>query len=329
MNKIFTLFAVAIPVSLMAQELPYTFQAWNETYTELANPIMLEENQPWDDPQLIIDFGFDFEMMGETFDSIYFNDPGVILFPVIDESDLNLLTPYNADIISAGFGQDTSLSSISYEVVGNPGSRICKIQWKDVAFYYEYEGTGTYNNQTNFQVWFYETTNDFEFRYGHNTIKEGEIIHDYGVPILVVSKNFNLQSGVWEGLWMVVGDPANPEVIIFDDPNFEISEEQLLTGEPPAGQVYHFDTGIVGVNEHVKTSSFQLYPTIAQEFIHISFNSGEKGLMKIFDAMGNEVQSKIISNGIERTNVSHLASGPYVVSITADSEVITRKFIRQ
>lgn len=328
MEKLFTFFAIAFPLSFFAQELPYTLSTWNETYQELENPTILTDvGVAWDDPQLFIDLGFNFEMMGESFSSIISVDPGVILFPAIEENELNLFCPYNADIISAGY-PDTSYSSISYEVTGPPGNRICKIQWKDVAFYYEVTGFGTWINQTNFQLWLYETTNDFEYRYGENTIKSGDVIHDFGVPLVLVAKNLNFNTGQWETLWMLNGDPANPGVINYYDPDVEPTAEQLLDGEPPAGQVYHFDTGIVGTNEIVPVSAFRIYPAVAENFIIAEFNSPQEAVMKIFDVLGNEVNIRNLSNGVSVIDVSGFAPGTYLICISEGNEFHSMKFIK-
>ncbi|MBL7942007.1 MAG: hypothetical protein JNM00_04540, partial [Flavobacteriales bacterium] len=79
MKKLFTLLSLFFALYLGAQELPYTLTSWNETYNDLENPILLTDDEVWDDPQFIIPVGFTFEMMGETFEQLLYMDPGVLV----------------------------------------------------------------------------------------------------------------------------------------------------------------------------------------------------------------------------------------------------------
>lgn len=329
MKKHFTLYFLLATAGLAAQPLPYTLSSWNEPYTELEAPVMLTGDEVWDDPQLFIPIGFAFEMMGETFENLLFIEPGAQLLPSLTEDSLNVFGPYYGDLIDAGYGQDTSLSSISYELTGPIGSRILKIQCKNVAFYGEYAELGTSNNRTNFQIWLYEGTSDFEYRYGENSIKDGAFIHPLGAPLVFVAKNVSMAGdGGLETLWLLSGDAANPEAIAYDNLDTPPGAEMLLSSEPSSGTVYHFDTGIVSVNETVTRQSLRVFPSLTAGELFVSISTGQSETVMIHDARGAAVRQLLLTNGIHTIDVSELPAGTYVMrSMSGQHEAV--RFIKQ
>jgi hypothetical protein len=329
MKKLFTPFALLASAILGAQPLPYTLSTWNEPYTELEAPVMLTGDEVWDDPQLFIPIGFAFEMMGETFEDLLLLEPGAQVLPSLSEDSLNVFGPYYADLIDAGYAQDTSLSSISYELTGTTGSRILKIQFKNVAFYGEYAELGTSNNRTNFQLWLYEGTFDFEYRYGENSIKDGTFVHALGAPLVFVAKNASLAGdGGFETLWLFGGDPANPETNTWENVDTPPGPELLLNGEPAPGTVYHFDTGIVSVNETVTRQSLRVFPSLTAGELFVSISTGQSETVMIHDARGAAVRQLLLTNGIHTIDVSELPAGTYVMrSMSGQHEAV--RFIKQ
>ncbi|MEZ4800124.1 MAG: hypothetical protein R2809_10190 [Flavobacteriales bacterium] len=73
------------------------------------------------------------------------------------------MVPYLSDVMNAS--ETEVVSEINYQVDGEEGSRIVKVEWKNVGFYDEFAANGTFNNITNFQLWIYETDNSFDFRF--------------------------------------------------------------------------------------------------------------------------------------------------------------------
>lgn len=329
MKKLFTPFALLASAILGAQPLPYTLSTWNEPYTELEAPVMLTGDEVWDDPQLFIPIGFAFEMMGETCENLLFLEPGAQLLPSLSEDSLNVFGPYYADLIDAGYAQDTSLSSISYEVTGITGSRILKIQFKDVAFYGEYAELGTSNNRTNFQLWLYEGTFDFEYRYGENSIKDGAFIHPLGAPLVFVAKNASLAGdGGFETLWLLGGDPANPETNTLENADTPPGPELLLNGEPAPGTVYHFDTGIVSVSETINRRPLLIYPSLTAGELFVSIGTGGTEAVTIYDGRGAVVRQVLLNNGIHTLDVSDLPAGTYLMRTHSGQHDAVR-FVKQ
>jgi hypothetical protein len=326
MNARFTLFALGLLIAASAhtQEFPYTLTVFNEEYVALGEATTLDEGIPWDDPEWIVPIGFPFTYMDETFTEFYLNAPGSQLLPFIEENEVSVLIPYFADIMNASLTE--FVSPVRYVTEGEPGFRICKIEWSNVGFWQEGIEFETFFNTTNFQLWVYESTNDFEIRFGANTIKDGGLVHFFGQPTILLGKNVELSGETWEALWTLSGDPANPAVTpITTLSKMGLTADQILNGEPANGQVYHFDTGIVSVGEITESEAWSLYPTLAQDEVMIQNAQKENLLMTVYDLSGRIAAQWTAAPGTSRHSLDQLASGAYVVR-SADNH--TTRFIK-
>jgi hypothetical protein len=63
-----------------------------------------------------------------------------------------LIIPFGSSLIDRGFGSGNSQSPLSYQVTGNSGDQIFKIQWENAGFLNEYDALGTLNDYINFQI---------------------------------------------------------------------------------------------------------------------------------------------------------------------------------
>ena len=155
----------------------YSFTSFNQTFEELNNPTTVTGNEVWEYPDYEIPIGFDFSILNFTSDKIYFIEDGlagyISLSPNIN-SNIPMLIPIGQDIKDRGNNSTGSLSPISYKLIGQPGNRILKIEWKNVGFF----GDQTENDYINFQVWLYENNNKIEYHYGDNDINN-PISYDY------------------------------------------------------------------------------------------------------------------------------------------------------
>jgi hypothetical protein len=311
-------------LGLSAQELPYTFSAFNETYVPLSEATSANGAEIWDDPQYVIPIGFTVDLMGESVDQLIIIYPGSQVIPSIPETEVSVLLPYIEDIMDTGNDKSGSLSPILYKTEGNPGSRIFKLEWQNVGFYDEWSNVGTFNNTISFQVWLYETTNDVEYRFGNNSIKDFNNLHPLGGVPVGIAKNVNIDTGFWEGLWLLGGDPANPTVYAYTDPETDPEPFMLLSADPQSGQVYHFDTGIVNVGEFNSFEALKLFPTESDNIIHV--NAKVNSNYNVFDSFGNLIRTGGLSQGMNDLSIIDLASGIYFIKTDSN---YTGKFIRK
>jgi hypothetical protein len=310
-----------------AQELPYTFSVFNEPYIDLVNPTSINNGEIWDDPEYMVPVGFNFDFMGQAMTQIGIIYPGAQLIPVVAGDLVNVFLIYQSDIIDIGVIPDSSLSPMSYRLEGEVGTRILKIEWKNVGFYSEFENNGTTFNTTNFQLWLYETTNDIEYRFGPNTIKSPDLIHFLGKPVVGLGKNVTLDGSNFDAIWLLDGDPVNPSIYTLTYDQGKPSPGMLLDAEPPSGTVYHFDTGIVGVDELTSEVPMQIYPTLADVEINLIWGGEFPATCEIHDATGKLVNSVQISNAFETIDISALATGCYVLRTNDGLHAMSERFV--
>lgn len=335
-KKLLTSFVLLSSLSTIAQELPYTFTVENGPYTELANPTSLNNGALWDDPDFIVPIGFDFEYMGSIYNTLSFGGVtgygGELVFGNINDLTIwDNIMPYAMDVMDAGFGTPelTSLSDISYEVIGAPGARIFKLQWKNVAFYNDDE---PYTMRMNFQMWLYEYSNNIEFWYGARENLDTFVIQDLNGVLVGMGQQVDLTNQTnpsAENFWVLTGDPLNPGVA--NAPTLvDVEAITLLLNTPPASYVYAFRTGIASVEEAMNNELVaELYPTQVYTSFNVITAEHQKVQLTIMDAMGRVVNSQLIDGGFQVINAEALASGAYFVKMSSDTGTTVKRFVKK
>lgn len=308
-----TLFALSVAVitstSVFAQEFPYAFSTYNETYTPLGESTNLLGDELWDDPEVFIPIGFDFTIFGNTTNELLLLPPGSQLVTgIVKGSVTDIMVPYLGDIMNASITEP--VSPILYSLEGTPGDLIFKLQWTNVGFYDEFFATESFGNTTNFQVWIYQNGNIVEYRFGDNTIKSPDVVHFFGAPICLIGNAVALDGSSWGGMWAVAGDPSDPNLIAVPTGLQEFTEEYLLNGEPASGTVYRFGGIASSVNEEVK-EDIVLWPNPATDAIRIIASSNQQ--YWVYDQLGKEVLSGKLMSESNNIDLSNLGAGTYIV----------------
>lgn len=305
--------ALAAPLASNAQEFPYTLTSLTEAYQNLDNPTSLIAEEVWDDPEFVVPIGFDFTFFGNAITELQMTSSGSELNSPYVGGTFNLMIPYLADVMNAS--ETEVVSEINYQVDGEEGSRIVKVEWKNVGFYDEFAANGTFNNITNFQLWIYETDNSFDFRFGPNTIKEGMLIHEFGSPTCILGYDLGVSGTTWGGIWSIGGEPSDPSVVVFDPLSGAITQEGLLNFEPPSGTVFHFGpatvTSTVEITDEEDTNSLQVYPNPASDEVRIFGAPSEK--FEIYDMVGKMIWNGRLTNDVTALDVSQWQDGIYII----------------
>jgi hypothetical protein len=316
-------------VALSAQELPYTFTVESAPYADLVDPISINNGESWDDPEYFVPIGFDFVFNGTTYNQLFFGGitsyGGEVILGDGTTTAFDILMPYNQDIMDGGYDDETvtSDSPLSYQVIGEPGARIFKMEWKNCAFYNDNVAS---TMRISFQMWLYETTNNIEFWYGPNANLDNAVIQDLDGIIVGMISGLDISTGfpiINNGAWMLSGDPLAPGIIsptTLED--FEMST--YLSDTPSFGTVYAFRTGIASVQESaVKNSS--LFPTLVTDFIQVNWTGTDATPYAVFDATGKMVLSSTFANGFNRIEAANWPAGVYMVrSLDAQQAWVSR-----
>ncbi len=329
---LFLSLSILIHANSIAQAFPYTLTTFEDTYTPLSEALLLTptNDENWDDPAAgyySISIGFNFDLMGRSSDMVALIDPGCQLVLGIDADTVNAISPYFADIRNA----DTLdvVSAIVYSTEGMPGNRIFKIEWQNVGFFDEFDATGEFNSTSNYQVWFYETSNDIEFRYGPNTISDGTLIHmQWPAPLLFFIKDFIIQSQVSTYTWSLMGPAADPTVGPIDlyvNPAFE----DLLIGEPSEGTVYHFGAIASGINENEILPSFSVFPTMATDHVMTYWNGFNQTALRVYDISGTLLLNTTMNHGNRIFDIATWPSGMYFFTTGEGPAMQTQRVVKQ
>ena len=312
----------------------YTLTSFSSAYEELSNPIPVEftedEGGHWDDSPFTVPFGFDFQLGDETFNSsTQFGSGAMMAFGDFMNPNFSSLSFFGLtdDIVDGSTIEGLDSSIISYQIVGNPGSRIAVVQYQNVAFYDEIDSPEpAAENRMDFQLWFYELNGIMEVHYGNSTIPNPELAFFGNMgPSAVLALNFNFDSEMLEYGAAIIGNPAAPsltEFTVIPDEEFQMS----LDGMPISGQVHRLTPASPNGVSVARVPEFSIYPTIAQNEIWVKAADQTNANYRILDITGKEVRKGVLQIGTS-INVSNLNSGVYLISL--DGMGNAAKFVKQ
>ncbi len=282
----------------------------------------------WDDPSFSIPLGFDLTFFGETTNSIFMLEDflgGIFALNIpVDLLDMAIAT--TADLTDPEYFNSGTLSApITYVTVGQPGSRICKVQWENAGFYSEVV-EGSANNLVNLQLWIYEQ-GVIEVHHGQNSVKEPEVALGDGWTCGVLDGlNITSEEPTVTGAYLLGGDPEDATFISTTDLNelFFASLEAI----PAAGRVYRFGPdGAINTLE-LERDELRVWPLTANEVIN--FTSGANGV-SFYDVY--DLSGKIIAQGSFAGRytlpVSHLQNGIYLVNLRCENNAHTFKVVKR
>lgn len=324
MKQYFTLLFVSLlfAASTQAQTFNYDFSAFSDTYSDLLNPTAATTDT-WDDPSLEIPIGFSFSFEGYVSDVAYLGNTGYGAEIAFDQSfgSGTSLVAYASDIIDTGYESDQLESIISYQTTGTAGSRICKIEWKEVGFYNEVTD-GSNNQRISFQLWLYENSNMFEIRFGSNSITDNSVHDD---NLMCGIRGVDIMNASMYG-HITTGNPSAPSILSTTD---EIALfTTSLDGNPADGQVYRFGASFVGVENMEEEISWNAYPNPTAGVLNLVTGIDSAVQYDVLDLSGRVLQNGQLFN-TEVLDITNFETGIYLVRMTAGSKVKTVQVVKK
>ncbi len=307
-----------------AQNAEYTLSSFTAPYVELTGATVYGDNF-WDDPEIVIDPGFPIILGNESISPMLQVGFGAE-WGTFNETSFSSMGYFMDIISSANVDEPGAPSFISWLTTGPVGDRIFKIEYKDVAFYGEYDLLGTAVNRVNFQLWFYENGSAIEYRFGPSNIVDAFLVYE-GMEGPGLAMIINLQDDGEVDLGLIInGDPANPSLLTFQNTNdFDEEVDDIgLTGTPADGQVYRLDRLVVSTSDQ-EQAGFQLYPTIAEQELRLSGALSAAQHYRIVNVSGAAVQNGVLDE--MRVDVSSLAPGVYLMQV--DGHMKAQKFVKR
>lgn len=308
---------------------PYSFSKLNQSYNYLSGATSLTSGSLWDDTVVVAPIGFNFKFLNNTnsSDSILFSTWGFLAFrneyfpsPLIWMG--RSMVPFAGDLREKSLAQGGAPESdISYQTTGTAGSRIFKLQCKNIGFYDDTTGT----DSLNFQVWLYEGSNVIEYHYGPSQLDDNAwywqdggcrvgIYNDVSIDTVLVEYTIN-------DCTYIMGDSNTAMATHITTPLnfFAPNSNYVLTGGPNNGQVFKFSPSM---NTAVtNTDLFKEVYVIANHSSCILHHTGQVSVALFYDSYGNIIS--MISKPTQLQNISkeNLSRGIYFLELVHQSGI--------
>jgi len=326
---ILTLLVSSLWLNIHAQS--YTFSKTTGTYNHLSGSTSLTNGLMWDDPEFTIPIGFDVKIYGTTtntlFTSIYWFGSGL---NGKDSTVSPLMLPFNVDLVDRGFddllgeGSAGGLSNVSYLTTGSTGSRIFKLEFRNVGFYGDYSDDDTCQDSANFQIWMYEGSNDIEYRYGTSGIADLDVAFEFETgPGVGIWRFYDYNNDLFIGKGIALtGNASNPTSV-----SDGAATVPNLNGMIPDGTIYKFQYSNVSLVQDIPflETQIKLSPIPAKSFLKIETTLNYDNQVMIVDAAGKSISAIVVEG---KLGISDLPVGVYQLQLPVNSQIIQKRFVK-
>lgn len=325
----------------------FSFSKLTEPYVPLTGATELYKDEVWEDPSIfdylehpeyIINLPFNYQYGDFNLDSIviYFegmlalvDDGGVGPLLEVDGASGHpslILSPTIIDLTDREISASGNFSTISYKTDGNLGSRIFKMEYKNVGLYEEDAELSTTNDYLSFQTWIHEGSNVIEYRYGPKNISNNQYIDTNNIGIYAGSFFFDtILNGISVG-----GGSGNESPIYVNDTAFEgYLGSGAYSGLPMEGTVYRFAPASLGFSKNsLVPTNFVVSPNPINSNSALKINSKEKFEdFEIYNLIGNKVASGKVENN--KIQLGNFEQGNYFITLSNRRTSATEKFVVQ
>jgi len=314
-TTLFLAISLCLPTFLFAQD--YTVEYSVNNYEPLSNANLLNESNPTIDPSgseryQAIPIGFDFTYHDISFNSLKVGENGYVIFEQngVFESFINIF-----ECKQMSFKDSALLSPIYYEVSGDPGNQIFKLEFVKSGFVNDSQE----DDYINYQFWIYEYCNVFEFHFGDLSIDPTELDLFYNnatAPFMGYGNNNPYLFYVLDGS--------------LTSPVLTSNASNSLDSIPNPNSTYTFRNCFLNIKDD-KKKAFSIYPNPASEFVNLTFsNNIETSELTILNLNGQIVYTDILTTSSSYNfNTSFLSPGIYVIEITSAKTTYSTKLVKQ
>ena len=314
----FVLILALLSTNLFSQDVNYYFEQFTHTYSDLENPISINNGEIWDDPEYAIAIGFDFSIFNHQTNSLVFGGLGGTLS---DTTLNNMLIASALDLADRGYNtnSNTSLSPISYKVDGELGKKVLKIEWKNAGFYEDEEDV----YYTNLQLWIYEGSNMIEIHRGSTNIEATFYLWEENFCAFLEMDSLT-ETATGYLLEEVDGEYqfGFQNMDDFYVPNF-------FTQIPEDGTVFRFyPEYAIGRAENEK-GNINLFPNPTSDFIALQNKQNIKLNYKILSVPGRVVLKGFSSEQNLQIDLRDLNPGMYFIRGSKQGVYFTKSFLKK
>jgi hypothetical protein len=296
----------------------YTAEYSSLTYQPLVGANLLDESNPTLDGvgsevYKAIPIGFSYEFSGTVYDSLRIAESGYVSFSIgtTEESYISIFDCFLKD-----FNDMPTESPIYYETSGATGNQTFKCEFVKKGF----ENDTDNDDHITFQLWLYESCNEFEIRIGGQSIDlaESDLYFNNSTCAAMGYGQYSPMS-----YSKLSGSPAAPTLV-------SGNPFAALETEPDSSSVYTFTNCSLGIDKEQK-EIFEVYPNPANNDITINLKDFEDvKTINLINSQGQLVLTKqVLNNTSIMLNVSELDHGIYTVQVVSEKTSMSQKIIIQ
>jgi hypothetical protein len=303
--------------SLQAQ---FSMNTTYSTYQELINPVSVNNGNVWNSgSNYPIFFNFNFYIYNQNYTALSVRGGGGLNFSGPGNKELFVFhTPFGGYMLRDK-GTTNSLSPIDYEISGDTGQKVLKIQWENTGFEQWFTSSDT-SDFVNFQIWLFESDNHIEIRFGSHQADPGT----YGYPEATSDTNpgssIKLDFDSCSNIFTLQGPCDLPSYWFMDacQPNYS-----FIDGTPSNGITYTIYPTNVGINEKCP-EKITLFPNPASDWCAVILSPSVNNLnLLITNALGVEIVRINNIKNKERIDLSNVRSGLYLYKVIEGNSVIS------
>lgn len=302
----------------------YVFDIQSEPYRPLTGGTDIPA---WGREKYKLPIGFQFKLSGTDI-----SDIGIINNFVVATDTAGTIDGFailGADLYDRGYASSgTAFPPIRYQLAGNAGNRILKLEVYNVGFYKEHQTYGTAYDSACYQVWLYETTNRVEFHFGPSNISHFSEYFFNGKLQAGFLKNLDMDREHTDRFYYLAGDAGSCTM----DSTADIQNlTNGLNTFPASGTIYRFTPYTSSVEGGPSASgAINVYPTLCSNELFIQ-NKSSKTIEYAIIAING--QHKMIHgkapNGNNRISTEGLIPGHYVLQLFEADGMKNVRFLKR
>ncbi len=215
------LFAICFAWITKSQNFNYQLVKDSSVYSSLTSSTTIAANNDWKNKSFGLKLPFQFNICGQSSDSIIIESNGYIEFANAQSISLIAFNNFTSN-------KDTNNlfnSLISYEVSGSAGNKIFKIQFLNLS-----QNKLSNEDNLSYQIWLFQNGNKIELHIGSSSFSNPE--NEMPVLFGIINRNMDLEG---TNAFMVSGNPSQPSSRSY---TIESDELGTLNFVPYQGTVY-------------------------------------------------------------------------------------------
>lgn len=327
MEKVISLlFAISTALYSPGQ---YAFSTTSVPYQALAAPLPLNNGASWNNSSsFVVPFNSDFSIQGQAYAAINVMAGGGLSFPGPGGKQLRVFGHPDSGYLLEDRDQVNSASPITYEITGNTGQQILKVQWANAGFR-EWCDSSDPNDYVNFQIWLFEEDDRLEVHFGDYTADAGA----YGQPDCnsgTDGTQFIFQFDDCSNALSLTGPSALPSYDFRNHCGWQPGVH--VSGTPPSGTVYNLAPNDVGMDE-ASARGLHVHPNPVSGILHVACPtvSAIQGI-EIIDLRGRTCFADLATTWTDNmflVDVGGLDNGIYSLKLTVEgASPIIRRIVK-